>query len=318
MTRCCVLLWVAVLAVACAVSAHTWYIAQDGTGDAPTIGAGIDSASTGDTVLVACGTYYEALGVKEGVTLLSEDGNADCVTIDGQYTYRGLGCGPCDSLTVIKGFTIARAVDYNLPSGSGGGLLCVRSDSLVIENCAFVSNGAEWGGGVSLEYCSPTFINCTFADNGYASQGGALWLGVSSPVLENCTFVGNSALYGGAVCCEMQSAPLFKNCIFYRNHGHYFGGGIYCNQFATPTLENTVIAYSEARAAIWCEDEWSAPTLTCCDIYGNTGGDWTECIAEQQGTHGNLSAAPRFCDAPSGDFTLEDCSPCLPGNHPGY
>ena len=34
-------------------SARTWYILPDGTGDAPTIQAGIDSAAIADTVLVA-------------------------------------------------------------------------------------------------------------------------------------------------------------------------------------------------------------------------------------------------------------------------
>jgi|GEM_PF-5157442 len=43
------------LAISSTVQAVTW----DVPADAPTIQAGIDSASAGDTVLVACGTYYE-------------------------------------------------------------------------------------------------------------------------------------------------------------------------------------------------------------------------------------------------------------------
>lgn len=60
----CFLLLATVLVTPSSALARTWYITPDGMGDDPIIGAGIDSASTGDTVLVACGTYYEAFGMQ--------------------------------------------------------------------------------------------------------------------------------------------------------------------------------------------------------------------------------------------------------------
>ena len=49
------LLVLALLVYPTALGARTWYITPDGTGDAPTIQAGIDSASTGDIVELADG-----------------------------------------------------------------------------------------------------------------------------------------------------------------------------------------------------------------------------------------------------------------------
>ena len=60
------------LALPAPICARTWYITPDGTGDAPTIQAGIDSAAAGDTVEMACGTYYEArISLKHRIVLRS-------------------------------------------------------------------------------------------------------------------------------------------------------------------------------------------------------------------------------------------------------
>jgi hypothetical protein len=72
-----------------------------------------------------------------------------------------------------------------------------------------------------------------------------------------------------------------------------------------------------------------APFLIVASGNGNTGGDWTGCIATQVGIEGNFCADPLFCgpldgstpvlDAGVSAFCLHADSPCLPGNHPaGY
>jgi hypothetical protein len=81
-------------------------------------------------------------------------------------------------------------------------------------------------------------------------------------------------------------------------------------------VERTIVAFGVGPGgAVRCAGG-VIPVLECVDVYGNEGGDWTDCIAGQLGANGNFSADPLFCKLGGGDFTLHTDSPCLPGNHP--
>jgi len=85
-----------------------------------------------------------------------------------------------------------------------------------------------------------------------------------------------------------------------------------CDLHSSPTLTNCMIAFSTQGEAIYCREATSTPALSCCDVYGNVGGDWVGCIADQYGVDGNFSEDPLFCDLTIDDFTLASNSPCLP------
>ncbi|MCK4547315.1 MAG: right-handed parallel beta-helix repeat-containing protein [Candidatus Eisenbacteria sp.] len=336
----------------------------------PTIQAGIDSASAGDTVLVACGTYHEYdIVMKPGVLLRSETGEADCATIHAQQQGRIFYCKCLDVTPGIEGFTITGGyATGEYPDCCGAGMYCEASSPLIV-NCTFSGNSAQgMGGGIYCrQYASPTLIGCTFSGNSAGGAGGMYCENGSSPALTNCTFAdnladcggalsciwgglpaftnctfsGNSAADGGAVEC-WGSSPVFTGCVFSGNSAYGWGGGamglhkfsnptitgctfcgnsgpeggvILCDIYCDPALENTIIAFSTEGEAICCLGG-SSPTLSCCDVYGNEGGNWTGCIAGQHGVDGNFSECPLFCDSQNGDFHLQNCSPCAVGNHP--
>jgi len=97
----------------------------------------------------------------------------------------------------------------------------------------------------------------------------------------------------------------FDHCTFCSNHAP-IGAGLYC-QSAT-TLDHLIVAFNQDAEGIASD---VPQTLTCCDLFGNQGGDYVGLIADQAGINGNISADPLFCDAANFNFTLDFDSPCL-------
>jgi len=253
--------------------------------EAPTIAAALDLAAYGDTIVVACDTYYEHdIVMKSGIFLRSETGEPDCVTIDAQSLGRIIYCANVDDATTIEGFTFTGGIAEN-----GGGIYCTQS--------------------------SPGIVRCVFNENQSVDNGGGIaCYDGSSPAIEFSTFTGNSAGdVGGAVFCRDDCNPALVSCTLEGNSAATAGGGIGTWATASPTVESTIIAASPEGSAVHCESG-SGASLSCCDVHGNEGGDWVGHIADQYGLSGNFSEDPLFCDPENGDLSLANGSPCAPGN----
>lgn len=203
--------------------------------------------------------------------------------------------------------------------GQGGGAasfdLATRA---TFTRCRVERNVAATCGGGIMSWCATLDLtDCGFFDNdaGTFGMGGGLYDGGtgSGGTLTGCTFSGNRAeLYGGGMYHEGTQVTL-THCTFHGNASP-LGGGLFCyNPWPDPTVTvtNAIFSFSTEGEGVRAWNATSVPALTCCDIYGNAGGDWVGPIAPQAGVHGNLSADPLYCDVSRGDFRLSATSPCV-------
>jgi Right handed beta helix region/Protein of unknown function (DUF1565) len=268
-----ILTWVAVLLLVPVGSiAETIHI----PGDFPTIQEGIDAAQSGDTVLVADGTYtgdgnknLSWSGQDKHITLQSENGCDGCI-IDCEEEGSGIvlfsmGTAHAD---VIDGFTITNGTD-----AMAGGMLCNRA-SPIIRNCRFQGNVAEsgsigYGGGIYFLCSSALLEDCEFTDNEANFRGGGIYCYDSNVRIDRCRFSGNIATgTGGGLNC-IESDPVILDCIFSENlavggagvsisygspvitgcrfelNRASYGGGIQCRRGAEPVIGGDVETANE-------------------------------------------------------------------------
>jgi len=169
-----------------------------------TIQAGINAATTGDTVLVADGTYtgngnHDIDFLGKAIVVMSENGAENCV-IDCAASYedehRGFHFnGGEDSTTILEGFTIKNGYivcDWAAPA-MGGGILCYSSSPRITHNTIIenIVNGEYTGTGSGAGIC------CVLA----------------SPIIEENVIADNRVLEngrGGGILCGMSSYPLMR------------------------------------------------------------------------------------------------------------
>ncbi len=179
-------------------------------GDQPTIQAGISAAQTGDTVLVADGTYTGSGNTNidftgKEITVMSQNGPESCIidcnsSIRGVYYHSGE-----DSNSVFSGFTVL--------NGAQGSIFLMNVDNPVIDNC--IIDGANTAG----IYCiasDPIVTRCIVKNCVSGGNGGGFALSSSNPRIIQCTVYNNQAGFGGAIHCN-SSNPYVSSCVFKDN-----------------------------------------------------------------------------------------------------
>ena len=309
----------AVLSVPSGIPARTWYVAPNGTGDAPTIQAAVDSAADYDVIELADGTYTGSSNrdiavYDKYVSVRSESGNRDACIIDCQLAapafrvsevYTGAGLSLYD-LTIKRGKRNCSGIDCYSASANAHDCVFSYGQGTVI----------TWTWGQAFIFCE----DCMFKYNACTGNGGLLRLEVRADgEFARCLFVGNSASKGGVIYCGDMCGTRFTNCTFVDNSATD-GGVFHCGYESAGCgidVTRSIITGTGGEVASCpyrcCLD------LTLCDLYDNPVGDWAGCLAGQAGISGNFSADPLFCDAGRGDYSIDAISPCAAGNHPtGY
>lgn len=275
-------------------TARIWHV----PGDAPTIQAGVDSADSGDIVEVVCGTYYDCTHedpygsyacviLKSGITLRSETGTADCVTIDAQQLGAVVFCEGVDNTSIVEGFTLVNGYTTH-----GGGMVCLQSE-LIVTHVTFQDNIAHGyasvgglGGGMFCMDSAPSLSYCLFEGNEALleeSFGGGLLVWGGSPTINSCQFSDNVADSGGGISV-LSGEVSVTDCTLAENMGRLSGGGVTIfaasEYLASFVAFNTDIRFNMADIAsdgvVWGEP--AVAILACCDV------DLSNWLAEEDGT----------------------------------
>jgi Bacterial Ig-like domain (group 3) len=310
-------------------------------GSQPTIQAGVNAASDGDTVRVAPGTYSGAgnFNIDTGGRSITIDssGGAAATVIDmtGASSNNPMHAFDIHSgeTVTITGFTIKNGYFAN-------GAITVADSSLTITQCIFVGNkSVSYGGAlaiiqnnaaVTVTIQQSRFINNTAGDQtSNSGLGGAIEALVNSPNgvetinIVNSTFAGNIATYdGGAIDVSGfgSTSPTMTiiNSTFSGNNANGFvanGSGL-----PAPAAGHTPGAIDSFQGSVTITNSlvWGDMTSTEYSTLNDpaTSGAGSVSI-NQSGVQGgfagtgNFTANPLYVDQVNGDFRLLYNSPAI-------
>lgn len=175
-------------------------------------------------------------------------------------------------------------------SAPEGGGLCHSGatdnrGNLVLTQCGFYDNRAEWGGALDARQSAFQATDCFFEGNvaGSTGGGGAIHVrdgrgrGDPAPTgqgaqLVRCRFSGNraSGSPGGALYND-NSYTTLRNCLLVGNTG--FGGGAVHSRGASPTLMHCTLAQNQGGWVGGLSDEAGGAVLDHCIVWGNDGDE---------------------------------------------
>lgn len=283
---------------------RTWVVAQDGTGNSPSIQAAVDSSIDGDSVAVRPGIYYENVRVFGKGVRIGSQGGPEVTTIDGSRQALSVVHvrGPATRSTSICGFTIRGGVG-SPQAGPGlerfGGGILIENEPCLISRNVIRDNGIlappQWGGGVYVTSGSalsaPIYITENFIFNNKAHNNGG---GIGFHKEVNLRIVGNSVFQndggegdgGGIWGLPIRESTEIRGNHIYKNHTQDHGGGLYIGsaEVVDITVTGNIVDGNVADGHEGADGTGGGVWLAYCSgrvenntIVANTGNASTPC-----------------------------------------
>ena len=294
----------------------------------------LNTASSGDEIWVAKGTYYPSSAYDltntsryyhfrmiNGVGIYG--GFAGTETAVNQRTNFGVGES---NETILSG-------DIGTPNDSTDNCYHVFYHPSGINTTAILdgftitkgngdgSDPFDDAGGMYNSSSSPTINNCTFISNSSINDGGGMKnVSSSSPVVTNSLFVRNTAPYGAGVFF-FQSYAVFNNVTIALNNATASGGGGGIRKVGNSgntsiTFNNCIIWGNTSNTSAYQISSGSSGIITLnYSCYANGTGDVSGTITA---TNNNITSDPLFVDANNGDYRIDGESPAADAGNNSY
>lgn len=267
-----------------------------------TIQAGIDSASTGQTVHVNKGIYNESSIQFKGKAIRVQSVLGPPLTIvDGgraDYVFGFMHKETKDA--VLEGFTIRNGYS----AGGGGVQVGIEASPVIVGNVIRDNESWNYGGGIRCTADSGPFIvaNWIIGNLTNNQKGGGVYMNDADPLLMNNVIAGNFANNdGGGVACYNSSAFFLNNTIADNKTGNR-GGGIAAYGTPLPDTRNCIVWGNQASNG---DPGIYTDSAALEVVYSDVQGGWSG-LGE-----GNIDVDPRFKDPVAGDYYLIRTSPCI-------
>ncbi|MEA1973434.1 MAG: right-handed parallel beta-helix repeat-containing protein, partial [Candidatus Cloacimonadota bacterium] len=221
-------------------------VKQDGSGDYTTIQSAVNSAQSGDGILVYPGTYYENIIINEkNIDLYSLKHTTDDDSYIYQTTINGQDSLSCISIVhncnvLIDGFSITNgngwgsgfSDDYDY---QGGGIKIDFDNQVEVNNCRIFSNQAMTGGGIFTRGYLTISNNSIFNNRGLS--GGGIFIDNYGEADMNMSSTNRNSIYNN-------KAGNGLDIMYYAPSSNYTNTmSVYLDTFSVAEPDNYFITY---------------------------------------------------------------------------